>query len=87
MANKIVFVDTMVLLHYKWLDQWAWRNLLKADSVSVVIAPSVLSQIDKKKYGDSKKNRDPVLDGCFTLILASQLTLSRNHPPPSESAV
>jgi hypothetical protein len=46
---KIAFVDTNVYLHYQPFDQIDWREILDADTVTIVVPPIVVRELNKQK--------------------------------------
>jgi hypothetical protein len=52
-----VFVDTNLLLHYRFPADVDWRALTKAASVVVVFAPIVVRELDKHKHATTSKVR------------------------------
>ena len=57
MGPKTVFVDTQIFLHFKPIAQIEWCELLGAKPVTVVVAPIVISELDKKKIDKDPKMR------------------------------
>lgn len=55
MEHRTVFLDTMTLLHYKWIDQIDWPVRLDVEHVTLVIAPVIFHELDKHKESHSKK--------------------------------
>jgi hypothetical protein len=47
--RKHVFVDTMLFLHFRQLDEIDWQALVGADEVEVLLAPVVWRQLDRHK--------------------------------------
>lgn len=54
-TRHVVFIDTQTLLHYQWLDQIDWCGLLSAPSIDIMLAPVVISELDKHKYSSPRK--------------------------------
>jgi hypothetical protein len=57
-TKKVAFLDTMVFLHFRPLDQIDWRTLLGADEVELVLAPVVCRQLDRHKDQSREGLRD-----------------------------
>lgn len=56
---KYLFLDTNVLLHYQCFEDIPWQNLLKLqEDVTIVIAETVIAEVDKHKDGSRSKLRD-----------------------------
>ena len=58
------FIDTNVLLHYRFFDEVNWAAQVGADEVTLVFAPVVFDELDKKKWSGThkqKKRADAVL--------------------------
>lgn len=47
--RKHAFVDTMLFLHFRQLDEIDWQALVGADEVEVLLAPVVWRQLDRHK--------------------------------------
>ena len=43
------FLDTMIFIHFKSFDEVDWRNLLKANKVTLIILPVIVGELDKHK--------------------------------------
>jgi hypothetical protein len=56
------FVDTLCFLHYPWLANLDWCDLLGAETVEIVLAPVVIAELDKKKNDGSQKVRQRARD-------------------------
>lgn len=50
-----VFIDTMMLLHYRWIDEIDWPGITDAEQVELVIAPVIFRELDKHKESHKKK--------------------------------
>ena len=46
---KIVFLDTNVYLHYQPFDQIKWPEIVKADTVTIVVPPVIVRELNKHK--------------------------------------
>jgi hypothetical protein len=56
---KFAFIDTNILLHYPQPDKLDWCGMLGADSVTLVVAPVVIRELnDKKDTPGPRKTRD-----------------------------
>ncbi|MCX6345657.1 MAG: PIN domain-containing protein [Armatimonadetes bacterium] len=55
LTRMTVFLDTMTLLHYEWIDQIDWLSLLGVQQVVLVIAPVIFRELDKHKESHPKK--------------------------------
>lgn len=49
MSRTYAFVDTMVFLHFRQLDEIDWTSVLGAGEVEIVVAPVVWRQLDRHK--------------------------------------
>jgi hypothetical protein len=47
--NIVVFIDTMIFLHFRLFDQIDWPTVLNADHVTIVIPPITIRELDKHK--------------------------------------
>ena len=56
-ARKMMtfFVDTNILLHYVPLDQVDWNEVCGTNSVTILIAPIVIEELDKQKRNSNAK--------------------------------
>ena len=55
MATKTVFLDTQIFLHYRTIRDIDWCGLCHTENVSIVIAPIVIQELDKKKIDKDPK--------------------------------
>jgi len=53
MKHKVLFLDTMVYLHYKPLDQIDWPSVVDADRVSIVVPPVTIRELQRRKDSGS----------------------------------
>lgn len=53
MKHKVLFLDTMVYLHYKPLDQIDWPSVVDADRVSTVVPPVTIRELQRRKDSGS----------------------------------
>src|SRR5215469_18533316 len=51
--SKIVFIDTMVFLHFQSFDQLDWPAILNAKQVKVVVPAITIREINKHKDSHS----------------------------------
>jgi hypothetical protein len=51
------FVDTNVLLHYRFFDQVDWTSVLGSEEVTLVFAPVILSELDEHKHAGSRREK------------------------------
>jgi predicted ribonuclease YlaK len=49
MSRIHAFIDTMLFLHFRQLDEVDWLDLLGADEVELLVAPVVWRQLDRHK--------------------------------------
>jgi predicted nucleic acid-binding protein len=47
--SKSVFLDTNIFLHYRDLDQIDWLTVLETDSVTIIIPPITVQELQSKK--------------------------------------
>ena len=45
-----MFIDSNVLLHYRFFDELDWTTLIKADEVVLTICAPVIRELDRKKW-------------------------------------
>lgn len=57
--NKIIYLDTNIFLHYQPFTQINWLELVKAESVTIVITPVIIRELNKQKdsQGNPKKRK------------------------------
>lgn len=55
--GAITVLDTNVLLHHQLPDSVAWREVVRQESVRLVIPLRVIEEMDAKKYTESEKLR------------------------------
>jgi len=55
--GAIAVLDTNVLLHHQLPDSVAWREVVGAESVRVVVPLRVIEELDEKKHSTSEKAR------------------------------
>jgi hypothetical protein len=54
-----VFIDTNVAMHYQRPDQIDWKKLTGSDSVVLVAAPVLLSELERQKiHNPSRKLKE-----------------------------
>jgi hypothetical protein len=59
MIRVPIFPDTNLFLHYRRLDEIDWLDTTGADAVTLLIAPIVVRELDRKKVqGETKRIRD-----------------------------
>lgn len=51
---KSIFLDTNIFLHFKPFDEIDWLKEGECSSCEIIIAPTVVDELDKKKIGNSK---------------------------------
>lgn len=51
---KVVFLDTNVYLHYQDIDQIDWLKIVQADTVTIVVPPIVIRELNKHKDSHTK---------------------------------
>ena len=51
---KYIFLDTNIFIHYKNFEEIDWLNEASCSDCTLVIAPIVLNELDKKKIGTNK---------------------------------
>lgn len=56
-TRVLAFVDTNVLLHYRFFRDVDWANELGADEVTLVFAPVVVEELDERKYDGPRRTR------------------------------
>jgi hypothetical protein len=52
--NKIIYLDTNIFLHYQPFTQINWLELVKAESVTIVIPPLIIRELNTQKDSQSK---------------------------------
>ena len=51
-----VFIDTNVFLHFVHFEQINWASVIeRKDEITIVLAPTVIDELDKHKYNQNKK--------------------------------
>jgi hypothetical protein len=55
MPRRLLFADTNVFLHCKFFTELDWRTLASGEDVVLTICPTVMSELDKKKFSDSSR--------------------------------
>jgi rRNA-processing protein FCF1 len=50
MATVFAFIDTNTFLHYRPVDQIDWLSELRAKQVTIIVASSVLNELDAQKW-------------------------------------
>ena len=55
MPTKTVFLDTQIFLHYRAIRDIDWCDLCHSERVSIIIAPIVIEELDKKKIDRDQK--------------------------------
>jgi rRNA-processing protein FCF1 len=57
--NKIIYLDTNIFLHYQPFTQINWLELVTAESVTIVIPPVIIRELNKQKdsQGNPKKRK------------------------------
>ena len=58
MDERYVFLDTNTFLHFQWFDEIDWPKIHSSNSVTLVLAPVILSELDEKKYEASPRVRE-----------------------------
>ena len=53
-----VFIDTSVLLQYRLFDEVDWPKELGVPQLTLVFAPVVFSELDKFRWGGSRRQKD-----------------------------
>ena len=51
------FIDTNVLLHYRFFRDVNWATELRADTATLVFAPVVVEELDKRKWAGPRRDR------------------------------
>ena len=51
------FIDTNVLLHYRFFRDVNWAKELRAEEVTLVFAPVVVEELDKRKWAGARRER------------------------------
>jgi rRNA-processing protein FCF1 len=70
------FLDTNILIHYKFLDEIDWVNELEDTKINLIICSTVLSELEKKKLYDADLN---VRNRCKTIISKLSQILDREN--------
>jgi hypothetical protein len=52
---KHIFLDTNIFLHFKPFDQINWKSITGSDSYVILIAPTIVNELDKHKYSSNKR--------------------------------
>lgn len=74
------FIDTNVLMHYRSFDEVDWAKELEVDSLTLVFAPIVFSELDKFKWAGTRRQKDrarAVLKKLSTLALSTEAVAIR----------
>ena len=51
------FIDTNILLHYQFFRDVNWANELRAEEATLVFAPVVVEELDKRKWAGARRER------------------------------
>ena len=51
------FIDTNVLLHYRFFREVNWATELRAEEATLVFAPVVVEELDKRKWAGARRER------------------------------
>ena len=51
------FIDTNVLLHYRFFRDVNWATELRAEEATLVFAPVVVEELDKRKWAGARRDR------------------------------
>ena len=70
MTTKHAFLDTNTFLHFRSFEQIHWPVVLNCDQATLVLAPVILSELDKKKYDSSGKIRERARAPLLVLVPA-----------------
>ena len=57
------FVDTNVLLHYRFFRDVDWAEELGADEATLVFAPVVVEELDEQKWAGTRRARARAKEG------------------------
>lgn len=49
MSDRVLFLDTMIFLHFQPLEQIPWCEIFGAERITLAIARSVVTELDEKK--------------------------------------
>jgi hypothetical protein len=55
MPPRLLFADTNVFLHCTFFTDLDWRTLVSGEDVVLTICPTVMSELDKKKFSDPSR--------------------------------
>ncbi|MGI9054681.1 MAG: PIN domain-containing protein, partial [Pyrinomonadaceae bacterium] len=76
--NKFAFPDTNIFLHFQFFTEIVWNEVLQAQSVTLVIPPIVVKELDKHKYNHAServKDRASKVTKKFAEILRSSIEI------------
>lgn len=52
---KYLFLDTNIFLHFKYFSEIPWSEIVSSDDITIVIAPIVVDELDRKKNDQNSK--------------------------------
>ena len=55
--RTFAFIDTNVLLHYRFFRDVNWAKELRAEEATLVFAPVVVEELDKRKWAGARRER------------------------------
>jgi hypothetical protein len=93
--KRFLFLDSNILLHYKFFTEIDWRKMAAADTVELLIPCTVTGTLDKKKYDSAdsvvKERARKVIDRFLThedgSPVQKNVTLSLlDHEPDTDFA-
>ena len=57
-TRVFAFIDTNVLLHYRFFRDVNWAKELRAEEVTLVLAPVVVEELDMRKWAGARRDRE-----------------------------
>jgi rRNA-processing protein FCF1 len=55
--NKIIFIDTNILIHFKYFIEIKWNEIVGSETATLIITSTVLKELEKLKYDANNKTQ------------------------------
>lgn len=52
---KYIFLDTNIFIHFKYFEEIPWQDIINYSDFTIVLAPTVLDELDNHKYNQNRK--------------------------------
>lgn len=56
--NNVIFIDTNILIHFKFLTEIKWHELINEQNVVLVFNIAIIKELDQLKYDSIKRTRE-----------------------------